>query len=574
MSTTDASPQDSVFRFGAYALHTRRGCLMRGDGPIELRPKSFTVLLYLVRNAGRLVPKAELMQFAWPDVVVTDDALTKCIGDIRAALRDGDQITVKTVPRRGYLFAEAVTASRDIPDNDVQPSVEVAAASSASEAPSPAHAFPRALASVILLLAVLLAFAVFWWAAQVAPSAGPGSIAVLSFSDVEGDAGRNHVGDGLSEDVTTALSRFAGLTVIAPNSALSYQKRPRDVKAIATELGVRYVLDGTLRQDGQQMLVTVRLVDGRLGTQLWAERYDRPLTDVFEVKDEISRKIAISLVKRVSKSELERGAHAPRQSMVAWDHYLRGNAALKSLTEGNRAPLLIEARAHYRAALAVDPRYAPALQALAQTYTAAWLEPTTVEPIKSEYQKQSALDQAQALAEQAIEIDPFLAEAHATLAWVLNWQYQRPAGLASFRRALELNPNLVEGRFGIMLAQAGHAEEAVAEMKRIMRLDPHHPALDWTWLGNAYYLAGNYEAALEALRIGAGRQPKHRPTHVWLAAAAAQAGHDEEAHRAANVVLALQPGFSSARFLQLIRHSKQQDADRLADGMRKAGLPM
>lgn len=568
-------PRDSIFRFGVCVLDTRRGCLMRESEDIELRPKSFSVLLYLVRNAGRLVPKGELMSVTWPDVVVTDDALTKCIGDVRAALGDTCQTIVKTVPRRGYIFTESVAESRADPET-VEP--EPGAAATVGTAPEKAsrpNSSRRLLVSAAVLLMACGGSLTIWSLARMAsPAPGPASIAVLSFSSVEGDAGHKYLGDGLSEDVTTALSRFAGLTVIAPNSALSYRDRPRDVKAIASELGVRYVLDGTLRQDGQQMVVTVHLIDGRLGRQLWAERYDRPLTDVFEVKDEISRKIAISLVKQVSRSELERGTHASRQSLIAWDHYLRGNAVLKSLTEGNRAPLLIEARAHYRAALDLEPRYAPALQALAQTYVAAWLEPTTVEPIKGEYQKQTTLDLAQALTEQAIEIDPFLAEAHATLAWVLNWQYQRPAGLASFRRALELNPNLAEGRFGIMLAQAGYPEEAIEEMKRIMRLDPHHPALDWTWLGNAYYLAGKDDLALETLRIASSRQPRHRPTHVWLAAAAAQAGQHEEASRAANVILALQPDFSSARFLRLVRHSRQQDADRLSEGLRKAGLPM
>lgn len=568
-------PQDSVFRFGACVLDTRRGCLMRENENIELRPKSFSVLLYLVRNAGRLVPKGELMSVTWPDVVATDDALTKCIGDIRAALGDTCQTIVKTVPRRGYIFTESVAESRADPETVGPEPGAAATAGTAPEKASRPNPSRRLLVSAALLLMACGGSLTIWSLTRMAsPAPGPASIAVLSFSSVEGDAGRKHLGDGLSEDVTTALSRFAGLMVIAPNSALSYRDRPRDVKAIASELGVRYVLDGTLRQDGQQMVVTVHLIDGRLGRQLWAERYDRPLTDVFEVKDEISRKIAISLVKQVSRSELERGTHAPRQSLIVWDHYLRGNAVLKSLTEGNRAPLLIEARAHYRAALDLEPRYAPALQALAQTYVAAWLEPTAVEPIKGEYQKQTTLDQAQALTEQAIEIDPFLAEAHATLAWVLNWQYQRSAGLASFRRALELNPNLAEGRFGIMLAQAGHPEEAIEEMKRIMRLDPHHPALDWTWLGNAYYLAGKDDLALETLRIASSRQPRHRPTHIWLAAAAAQAGQHEEASRAANVVLALQPDFSSARFLRLVRHSRQQDADRLSEGLRKAGLPM
>jgi adenylate cyclase len=514
-------PEPPTYRFDRFELDLRRGCLLAEGAPVDLRPKAFQLLCHLVAHAGRLISKEELIQAAWPDVVVTDDALTKCISDIRAALSDDGQTLIKTVPRRGYVLVPPVTQER------------------ASATPEGDHG---------------------------------ASIAVLPLENLSGDAQQDYFSDGLSESLTTALSRFAGLTVIAPNSAFKYKAQRPEPRVLGEQLSVRYLLEGSVHRQGERIRVMARLIDTRNAAQLWAEKYDRLAVDLFQVNDELTTKIVVSLIHQVSKSELDRSLRKAPESLAAWDHYVRGTAVLRNFTAGDRGPLLIRARDHFHQALAVEARYAPALQALAQTFTAAWLEPSGVEPIKSEYQQASTLDRGQALAEQALEIDPFLADAHATLAWILHWQYQRPAGLASFRRALELNPNLAEGRYSLMLTHAGHPEQGVAEMQRIMRLDPHHPALYWTWLGNGHYLLCDDVSALEALRVAGSRQPKHRPTHVWLAAAAARAGQTEEAQRAVQTVLQLQPDFTIGGFMRLLRLSRARDSERLSHGLRLAGF--
>ena len=581
-----------TYRFDEFVLDLRRGRLMTGDTEIELRPKGFLILHFLLENAGRLISKDELIRVAWPHVVVTDDALTKCVSDIRAAIGDADQAIIKTVPRRGYALVAQVlrqdgpsgnpiaATSPEVPNIEKMANVEVA-----GEEALPGHG-PTAIDVVqlmrsrvvwILVAAGLLAMLCFvayqsrspWW-----PKAGnTASIAVLRLQNLGGDPAQDYFSDGLTDDLTTALSKFTGLVVIAPNSAFKYGSQRHDPRLIGQELSVRYVLDGNLRRQGDRLRVTARLVDTRSGTQLWAEQYDRPVGDLFQVKDDLSNKIVVSLINQVSKSELAQSLTKTPENMVAWDHYVRGTAVLRNFTAGDRGPLLAQARHHFRQALSADARYAPAMQALAQTFTAAWLEPSAAEALKGEYQKPATLDQAQALAEQAIDIDPFLADAHATLAWILHWQYQRTAALASFRRALELNPNLAEGRYSLMLTHSGDAEHGVEEMQRIMRLDPHHPSLYWTWLGNAYYLLGKDELALQALRIASSRQPKHRPTHVWLAAAAARAGQFPEAHQAAQNVLQLQPDFTIERFVGLLRLTRPTDTKRLVEGLRLAGLP-
>lgn len=555
-----SAADSAMYLFDRFILDLRRGRLLADGSEVDLRPKSFQLLCYLLDNPGRLISKEELIGVGWPDVVVTDDALTKCIGDIRTALGDTAQSIVKTVPRRGYVLTAEVKRNT------------AAVAATASAMPSrKATRWWVGAAGALALLCV--GFYLVLTPARPAPDR-TASIAVLPLSNLSGDTAQEYFSDGLSEDLTTALSKFPGLLVIAPNSAFKYKTQRPEPKVIGQQLSVRYLLDGSVRRDTERLRVTARLVDASSGTQLWAEHYERPVAELFAIRNEMATRIAVSLVNQVSKAELQRNLEKPPQSMVAWDHYVRGTAVLRNFTAGDRGPLLVAARQHFRAALAVDARYGPAMQALAQTFTAAWLEPASVEPIKSEYQQAATLQQAQALCEQAIDIDPYLADAHATLAWVLHWQYQRSAGIASFRRALELNPNLAEGRFSLMLTHAGHAQQGVQEMQRIMRLDPHHPALYWTWLGNAYYLLGKDDLALEALRIAASRQPRHRPTHVWLAAAAAMAGQSAEAQRARDIVLQLQPDFTISRFVQLLRLTVAADTDRLAQGLRLARLPV
>jgi tetratricopeptide (TPR) repeat protein len=177
------------------------------------------------------------------------------------------------------------------------------------------------------------------------------------------------------------------------------------------------------------------------------------------------------------------------------------------------------------------------------------------------------------LAQRAVELDPYLAEAHTTLAWILHWQYRRGEAVAEFERALKLNPNLADGRLAHMLVHGGRAREAVAYMQRMMRQDPLPPPIYFSYLGNAYYISGDYDAAVETYRTGLEKLPGYRPIPVWLAAAAAQSGRLEEAHEAVSLVLETSPKFTIAGWLRHIRFDRQSDADRLAEGLRKAGFP-
>ena len=563
------------FRFAGYPLDMTRGTLRNGEHAIELRPKSFEVLRYLVENAGRLISKDEIIQAVWSNVAVSDESLTRCISDVRAALADEHQRVIKTVPRRGYIF--------DVPVLETGMPGAAAAGVGSPETSAPAEqasgrarkSWPwlAAAAALVLVLAVVAAAVWLWRQPAGLPLPDRPSIAVLPFINMGMDPRQDYFSDGITEDIITNLSKFSDLFVIAHNSTFAYKGKSIEPRQIGRELGVHYLLQGSVRRQPDQLRITAQLIDATNSRQIWAEHYDRVPADIFAIQDEVTQKLIVTLVARISKSEFDRVLRKPPQTFAAYDYYLRGNAMVEEAFRGKRGENIAAARAFFEQAIASDPRYAAAVQALARTYLLAWLEPTAYDPIAREYRQQATLDRALSLAQEAVALDGNLPEAHTALAWVLHWHYRRAESMAEYQRAFELNPNLAERSFAPALYHNGRTREAIDYMRRIMRLDPFHPTQLFVNLGAAFYLSGSYAEALGPLRTATDRMPDFRPGFVWRAAAAAQLGLDEEARRAESGVLHLQPDFKISEWLRFLRLAKQEDADRLADGLRKAGLP-
>jgi adenylate cyclase len=511
-----------ALRFDRFTIDLARARLCADGRDIELRPKSFDVLRYLAENAGRLIAKDEIVSAIWPNVLVTDDSLTRCMSDVRIALGDAEQRIVKTVPRRGYLFAVPVSLP-------------------------PTHTGP--------------------------PLPDRPSIAVLPFANRSGDPQQDYFADGISEDLISGLSKFAGLFVIARDSAFRYRGADLDVRQIGRELGVRYLLAGSIRRDCERVRITAQLVDAGSTAQLWAQYYDRELTGIFAVQDEVTQKIVGTLIAHISRSEFERALAKPPEAFSAYDYWLRGSAIMRNWHGDLTGERISAARVFYEQAIAVDNAYAPPVHSLALTYLAAWIEPWLHPPLPQEYQKPATLNQALELAQRAVELDPNLPDAHLMLAHVLRWLQRPTESSVEYERAFELNPNLADYRFGLALIHWGRAQEGMEHLQRVVRLDPFHAPACLTFLGNAYYFTGQYNEAIQSLRAAARRSPAFRPTYVWLAAAAAQLAYDEEAHEAAAAVLRRDPAFTITKWLQLHQFGKQDDADRIAEGLRKAKLP-
>jgi adenylate cyclase len=315
------------------------------------------------------------------------------------------------------------------------------------------------------------------------------------------------------------------------------------------------------------------LVDATTAAQIWAERYDRSVADVFAIQDELTQKIVVTLVAHIGKAELSRARRKPTEELAAYDYYLRGRGLIEDSFRDRSGEALYAARALLEKAVALDAGYASAYHTLAQTYLRTYLEPTDYAPLAGEFRKQSTLDRALALAQRAVALDGDLAEAYVGLAEVLHWQYRRAESLAAWQRAFELNPNLAEVSYMPALNHSGRASEAIAYMQRMVRLNPFHTPRAMHQIAVSYFLVGRYAESLEAERTATDRMPNYRPAFVWRAAAAGQLGRTEEARAAATQVLRLDPAFTIGGWLQLLRLAREQDSQRLAEGLRKAGLP-
>jgi adenylate cyclase len=530
-----------MFRFEDYTLDLIRGCLRIADQEVELRPKSFEVLRYLVENAGRLVLKDEIIKTVWTDVVVTDESLTRCVSEVRRAIGDVDQKIIKTVQRRGYRFAAPVTWVGK--DSGAAPQT----AASAGERP------PIRLDADQRFEPALL---------------DRPSIAVLPFVNFSGDAQQEYLSDGITEDIITELSRFSELVVIARNSTFQYKGRAVDVREIGQELGVRYVLEGSIRRDGDRLRINAQLIDASTGAHRWAERYDRDLSDVFAVQDEVARTIVAILAAHVKKAETERTLLKPPATWEAYDYYLRGAEAYFLHLTRHTTASLYEARRLLERSLSIDAGYARAYAMLSWTHTHAYLE-----PFDGDYLNPAALDRAHELAKMAVHLDANLPQAHAQLGWVLQFKRRHEAAIAEFERAFALNHNFIDSRYGHCLVFAGEPAKAIEMLQANMRLDPFQPPFQLGYLGLAYYTLKRYPEAIHELREYASRAPNLRIPHLWLAAAYAQLEQFAEARAEAADVLRIEPSFTIERLKCNTFYKNPADAEHLFDGLRKAGLP-
>jgi adenylate cyclase len=524
-----------MFQFEGYTQDVARSSLRTADRDVELRPKSFEVLCYLVENAGRLVTKEELIEAIWPDVIASDQVLAHCVSEARAAIGDGDLTIIKTVPRRGYRFSAPV--SRMVTNAGALSS----AAAEVKGAPS---------------------------GSDVGLGLNRPSVAVLPFANLSGDPQQDYFSDGITEDIITELSRFSELLVIARNSAFQYKGKAVDIRQVGRELGARYVLEGSARRSGDRIRITAQLVDAVTGAHRWAERYDRELHDAFAVQDEVARAIVAILAAHVNRAEIERTLLKPPAVWEAYDSYLRGAEALFLHATRRTKGSLYEARRLLEQCLAIDPGYARAVAMLSWTHGHAYTN-----PLDGDYLSPAALDRALELAEAAVDLDPRLPQARAQLGYVLLRKRRHHAAIAEWERAFALNPNFIDNRYAQALQYAGEPARAIEVMEANIRLDPFHPVAVFGWLGLANYMLKRYGEAVRWSREFASRQPDRQWPHLYLASAYAQLGQLEGARAEAAEVLRINPGFTIERLKPILVYKDPKDLEHRLDGLRKAGLP-
>lgn len=394
------------------------------------------------------------------------------------------------------------------------------------------------------------------------------SIAVLPFHNLSGDPKQEYFADGVSEDIITELSRFSVLLVVARNSSFKYKGKAVDLRQVSRELGVRYILEGSIRRGGDRVRITAELIESETGTHRWAERYDRDLNDVFAIQDEVARTIAAILAAHVNKAEVERTLLKPPVTWQAYDHYMRASAAWASFQSSWKLENLLETRQHLADSLKIDPNYARAHSLLAGTHRVAWLN-----PVNEEYLSAQALDRAIACARRAIELDPNLADAYAELAYNVIRRRDFDAAAAAIERVFALNPNFADYRIAQVLFSIGEPAKAIELAKTQMRLDPFHPHFAPLIAGEANYVLKDYKEAQRWLREATGRAPNHQYGHAFLAATYAQLGQLDDARAEAAEVLRVNPSYSIEKQRQVSVMKRADDIEHLVGGLRKAGLP-
>jgi TolB-like protein len=530
-----ASVAKRIFYFQGYTLDLRRGGLRRDERAIELRPKSFEVLRHLVENAGRLVEKEELIRSIWSSVTTTDEALTRCISEIRLALGDDGPRIIKTVPRRGYLFEAPVVATEE-----GQQSEPPRLPSRPTSEGSGAHDLPPRL-----------------------------SIAVRPFKDLRGAGGPSHFAEAITEALTIDLSRLRDLTVTAQGTVRAQLDKAADVNQVGRDLGVRFVVEGSLQTVKDRVRVGAQLVDATTGRNIWADRFDVPWSDCLEMQDRITARLARTVGLEVVASESLRAERERANAMDTLDLTLRGKAIW------NRLPSLQgarEARAQFEAAIRLDDRNVGALVGLAKAYAFEVSYFGSSNPGAHTRVAEDALAAAMALAPDS----PSVRMCRAQLLCVLGrpeealWEYEGVDGFVRTRAT-------AHAHMGLLKLLLGRAEETEAHVVAAIQRSPHDP---WTgqwyfYLGAAHLYLGRTERAVASLRRSVSANPAVALYRLYLAAALAMNGAAQAVEIAAEA-RALAPGLSIGRFRSggpSRDRTFLDQREQVIEGMRRAGIP-
>jgi len=394
------------------------------------------------------------------------------------------------------------------------------------------------------------------------------SIAVLPFQNMSGDPEQEYFADGIAEDVITLLSKLRALFVIARNSTFTYKGLAVDIKTVGRELGVRYVLEGSVRKAGNRVRVTGQLIEAATGGHLWAERYDRDLTDIFAVQDEITASVSAAIFPTMERSERERAARKPTDSLDAWESYYRGmwHFAKFEAEENERA------RSFFQRAINLDPQFAPAAAAFALTYLN---EITLFRPDRREANLPLALDHST----RAVNIDATDATGHSALARCLWMSGRHAESLAQAQIAVHCDPNsaAAHGGLGGACLWGGFPREAIEPIQTAMRLSPFDPLTPlWRhFIARGHYWSGNYKEAIAVARQLRQSHPNFRQPYNTLIASLGQVGDVDEVHAVMMDGLA-RFGEAFRIFLSLplneLRELRPQDREHLIEGYRKGGL--
>ena len=522
------------FLFAHHVLDTDRRELRRGSRSVAVEPQVFDLLVYLVENRDRVVSKEDLIASVWGGRIVSNSTLTSRINAARTAVGDSgeNQTLIRTIARKGLRFVGAVTTR----SNDPEP------AGVAERQPDRIREPSR----------------------SALPLPDRPAIAVLPFVNMSGDREQEYFSEGISEDIITALSKLRWFFVIARNSSFIYKGKSVHMKQVAEELGVGYVLEGSVRKGGDRVRITAQLNDVATGSHIWAERYDRGLADVFAVQDEITEAIVAAIEPQIYAAENFRAERKPPENLDAWDLVMRALSYYWRVTRQDN----VVAQALLEKAISIDPNYGQALGVLATSHTfgahMGWEDMT------------KSMPSAERGALAAIRTDSEDPWAHHALGCAYLFTRRFDDSLAEFELALRLNPNfsLAQAYHGLALSYCGRWEEADEAVKRALRLSPRDPysAVYYGIAAYAQFIGRHYEKAMQLAREAIRQRTDFVGAHRVLTAAAGMAGQTDIAAAALHELRRAQPNISLDWLVNQMPIKNDSERKHYLEGFRRAGL--
>ena len=561
------------FQVADWEVDPDSGRIQRDGTTHKLEPRVMSLLVVLAQQPGTVLSREELEAKVWSGMVVGYDALSSAIIKLRKALGDDPHHPqfIETISKKGYRLIAPVQEIGAVTETHSSQN-----GGRSEKIPRINLQFHRPTWLIMAVVLFMLAVVLLNWQlgrlnapetddiADVFPVTETPSIAVLPFSNLSDDQTQTYFSDGITEDLITDLSRLSGLTVIARNSVFSFKGSTPKPQEVARLLGARYVLQGSVRRMEDQVRINVTFIDADTGLNIWAERFDGSLDDVFILQDQVVDKVVKALKVELTAQELDNLKRPTASNVEALQEYFLGRAIYGSISKQENEV----ARKRFRRAIELDPNFAQAYASLALTYLDDWR-------LRWGVSREESKSQAIKLAQKAIEIDPSNPQAHFTLGYIYLYALKaHDRAIEEAKKVIELDPNYADGYALLSSAYffSGHPEKSLPLDRKGIVLNPASSFLYYVHLGRAYYFQKQYDQALKSFQNADERNHVFVTNHLWLAATYAQLNQFEEAAWEVDQILTLEPDFSLSHWLDTRPIKKIEHRQHLLDGINKAGL--
>ena len=572
MSATESNKKlldEAPFIIGEWEIDPRLG-RVRGrnsdSDTTKLEPQVMAVLLCLAKQPNQVISREFIEEQAWPNRVVGYDSLSTAIIKLRKALNDDskDSRYIETVPKRGYrLIANVTPVKTDSLEIIKQANSNYLAQLTKTIKPRRQRLQLLFVVSLVTAGLVFMLYNKLPYLMTTVQVDNANTIAVLPFDNMSGDIQQEYFSDGITADLITDLSKITGLSVIARNSVFAYKNSSTDVRQIGKELAVNYLIEGSVQKNKNKVRISARLIDANSGHNLWADRFDGSIEDIFALQDKVTTKIIAALKLKLSDREQQQIVRKYTDSFEAYDHFLQGwNYFWLYSKESNSL-----AKEHFNRAIELDPKFARAYANLALSYAYDVLNGWTTTP-------DANLKSAKELSQKAVSLDDTLAQVHWAVGFTALISRQYQLALSESQKVIDLDPNNADG-YGLLatvLNYAAKPKDALVYMQKAMQLNPLHPSVYKVIMGEIYFNLHDYTNAIKQFEHALERNPDAQETRLWLAASYSQSGRIDDASWQLELIRGVDPTISITTINAVIPFRDPMQLKHLIDGLDKAGL--